>query len=165
MGNNELRRAVRAMTAMIQNGEWAEHVSKDTDAMALEAAITGLHNDLFEAQSAPVDALPEYEDIVDKLAEGGTLTALEKFILDNEPAGCDDETAFRTGLLALVRATPRVEAKPLTGDEAYMERVRLNARGISVDAADFELGMRFAERHHGIGTQPEADKGVSNGGL
>ncbi|MGT2508159.1 hypothetical protein [Cupriavidus basilensis] len=46
---DELRRAVRGMTAMLVNDEWAEHVSKDPDAMALEAAITELHNDLAEA--------------------------------------------------------------------------------------------------------------------
>jgi ribosomal protein L37AE/L43A len=186
-------------------------------------------------QAAPVDALPEYEDIVDKLAEGGALTALEKFILDNEPAGRDDETAFRTGLLALVRATPRVEArsliealvkhiecnecqhesthrggaiwticddcgkkwaddrggfkpyvrpkvlvdadaylmatrveaKPLTADKVIAEirRPCYDMTGVDQDAAAelFEFGVRFAERFHGIGTQPEADKGVSNG--
>lgn len=47
---DELRRAVRGITAMLANGEWAEHVSKDPDAMALEGAITNLHNDLHDAQ-------------------------------------------------------------------------------------------------------------------
>jgi len=47
---DELRRAVRDITAMLANDEWAEHVSKDPDAKALEAAITELHNDLRDAQ-------------------------------------------------------------------------------------------------------------------
>ena len=45
----ELRRAVRGITALLANDEWAEHISKDPDAVALEAAITELHNDLAEA--------------------------------------------------------------------------------------------------------------------
>lgn len=46
---DELRRAVRAMAAMLGTDEWAEHVCKDPDAQALEAKITGLRNDLAEA--------------------------------------------------------------------------------------------------------------------
>lgn len=45
----ELRRAVRGITAMLANREWAEHATKDPDTQALEAAITELHNHLAEA--------------------------------------------------------------------------------------------------------------------
>ena len=46
---DELRRAVRAITQMLSDREWAEHVSRDLDASALESAVTDLHNDLHEA--------------------------------------------------------------------------------------------------------------------
>ncbi len=40
--DTELRRAVKTMTAALLAGEWAEHVSADPDAAALECAITAL---------------------------------------------------------------------------------------------------------------------------
>lgn len=36
----ELRRAVKAMTSLLLGREWAEHLSADPDAQALEMAIT-----------------------------------------------------------------------------------------------------------------------------
>jgi hypothetical protein len=38
----ELQRAIRAMTASLSGGEWAEHVSTDHDIQALECEITKL---------------------------------------------------------------------------------------------------------------------------
>lgn len=48
-GTDELRKAVRTITQMLSDREWAEHVSRDLDASALESAVTDLHNDLHEA--------------------------------------------------------------------------------------------------------------------
>jgi hypothetical protein len=42
--------------------------------------------------------LPEWSDIERKRSEGVKLNAIEKFILDNEPAGIDHEENFREGL-------------------------------------------------------------------
>lgn len=60
---DELRHAVRGITAMLANDEWAEHVSRDPDAKALEAAITELHNDLAEASR--ILSADSGEDITD----------------------------------------------------------------------------------------------------
>lgn len=38
----ELERAIKVMTNALRNGEWAEHVSQDSDIAALEAEITKL---------------------------------------------------------------------------------------------------------------------------
>jgi hypothetical protein len=46
---DELRKAVRAITGMLNDREWAEHVSREPDAAELESAITEMHNDLSEA--------------------------------------------------------------------------------------------------------------------
>lgn len=43
--DSELRRAVKAMAALLSGGEWAEHVSTDEDAQALEQQITRLLGD------------------------------------------------------------------------------------------------------------------------
>jgi hypothetical protein len=42
---SELRRAVKSMAALLAGGEWAEHVSADDDAQALEQQITRLLGD------------------------------------------------------------------------------------------------------------------------
>lgn len=42
---SELRRAVKAMSALLAGNEWAEHVSADEDAKALEQQITRLIGD------------------------------------------------------------------------------------------------------------------------
>ena len=45
----ELRRAVQYITGMLNDKEWAEHISRDPDASALESAITELHNEITTA--------------------------------------------------------------------------------------------------------------------
>lgn len=42
--------------------------------------------------------LPRWEEIEYKKKQGGELSALEKFIYENEPAGSAEETQFRNGL-------------------------------------------------------------------
>lgn len=54
----ELRRAVKAMTALLAGREWAEHVSADPDAKALEQQITalvGLKTPNVEFSGGPLD--------------------------------------------------------------------------------------------------------------
>lgn len=46
--------------------------------------------------------LPDYFDVQAKKAQGNALTALEMFIVVNEPAGKNDEQIFRQGLAAVV---------------------------------------------------------------
>ena len=46
--------------------------------------------------------LPDWMDIREKITNGKEVTALEKFIYDNEPAGNDDENKFRTELEAVL---------------------------------------------------------------
>lgn len=46
--------------------------------------------------------LPSWGECFDKENEGESLTPLERFICDNEPAGLNDETLFRKQLRALV---------------------------------------------------------------
>jgi len=51
-----LETAVEAMVQMLEDGEWAEHVStihKHPLASRLESAITDLHNEIHEAEEAP----------------------------------------------------------------------------------------------------------------
>lgn len=64
--DGELRRAVKEMTKMLGNSEWAEHVSSEPDASALESAITALVSELGDALSdtevatMPVHQEPKY---------------------------------------------------------------------------------------------------------
>lgn len=60
-----LRKAVREMTAMLEEREWAEHVSVDPDVAALESAITELVG-LYEqarAKQVPVPATASGDDL------------------------------------------------------------------------------------------------------
>lgn len=46
--------------------------------------------------------IPNWDEVDDKRAEGKALSALERFVLDNEPAGKDAERAFRQQLRAML---------------------------------------------------------------
>lgn len=48
------------------------------------------------------DGLPDWGDCSVKLHNGETLTALERFIHENEPAGKEDCAEFRAQLAAVV---------------------------------------------------------------
>jgi hypothetical protein len=92
-GMDELRKAVRAITRMLSDREWAEHVSRDLDASALEAAITDLHNDLSEAneridelEAQHAEALQreatDYNEAVDEIArQAAQLAAPDPMLL------------------------------------------------------------------------------------
>lgn len=62
----ELRRAVKEITKMLGDREWAEHVSREPDASALESAVTTLIGELSAAlddsgyASMPVGQEPKY---------------------------------------------------------------------------------------------------------
>ena len=64
--DGELRRAVKQMTAMLADREWAEHISRDPDASALESALTSLIGELAAARddsgyvSMPAKQEPKY---------------------------------------------------------------------------------------------------------
>lgn len=47
-------------------------------------------------------AMPDWMDCIAKKQAGEKLSALERFILDNEPAGVEDEAEFRAGLSAVL---------------------------------------------------------------
>jgi hypothetical protein len=110
------------------------------------------------AQAAPVDALPE-------------LPPLHAFLFGS----LGDLTGSELGSMvqyyaraaqALVRATPRVEAKPLTEDEVS----ELYQHGRDWGETHREFIVKFASaveiafcKKNSIGTQPEADKGVQRG--
>lgn len=51
--DGELRRAVKEMTRMLNDREWAEHLSGEPDASALEAAITELVGEATEGAISP----------------------------------------------------------------------------------------------------------------
>lgn len=42
--------------------------------------------------------IPKYEDVSENVEKGQSIGALDQFILNNEPAGVEDEEAFRKGL-------------------------------------------------------------------
>jgi hypothetical protein len=54
----ELRRAVRAMTALLKGREWAEHVSRDHDIAELEAEITELVGKTSDGVAIPAKDQP-----------------------------------------------------------------------------------------------------------
>lgn len=54
-----------------------------------------------------LDELPTHADCCTLIEEGGTPTALEQFIYDNEPEGALMEEAFRSGLAAVILAGTR----------------------------------------------------------
>ena len=48
-------------------------------------------------------SLPDYMEISEKKDKGEKITALEQFLLDNEPADFEQSEAFRKGLLDIIR--------------------------------------------------------------
>jgi len=64
--------------------------------------------------------VPDFQFVWEKYHSGSDdLTALERFVLDNEPAGDEDEEAFRNGLQAVINElsaapapTPSEDARP-----------------------------------------------------
>jgi hypothetical protein len=50
--------------------------------------------------------IPEWDDVLAKEKSGQALTALERFVYDNEPAG-PDESQFREQLAAVIEEARR----------------------------------------------------------
>ena len=65
------------------------------------------------------EGLPGWEQVSAKLARGQTLTPLEVFVYENEPAG-DDADAWRDQLSAALASAPDADAR-----DAAFEAVRL----------------------------------------
>jgi hypothetical protein len=68
-------------------------------------------------------------------------------------------------LLIELNHAPRVEAKPLTEEQmhAILQQTAESIDSMNIVMTHWPQVFRAAERAHGIGTQPEADKGVRHG--
>jgi hypothetical protein len=131
---DELRKAVREMARMLEAREWAEHVSSDPDAAALEGEITnlvGLYNELRE-KAQPTDLSKRLRQIASEDTSPYFCTNVPK---DDLRAAADEIDRYYGGMLAWKQTA---EKKDRDWNEARMarenDRVAVRAQPTDRDA-------------------------------
>jgi hypothetical protein len=117
----------------------------------------------YEPASAPVaDELPEWEQISAKLERDETLTPLELFVYDNEPAGDDD--AWRDQLAAALASAP-VAGNALQVATVAMQLIRRSALNAFDRQQHDKLVQDFAALHERPASEAQCSCPSGDGSL
>jgi hypothetical protein len=134
----ELRRAIHAMTTLLQGGEWAEHVSHDDGVTALECEITKLI-DKANAAGAGVHQSPAPRSV------SGAVPSDEKNPVPASPVQPQPVAHLPRELMEACEAQAEDATMESFAQTAYADRIDRFTR--TVYRMGFESGWRVRQEH------------------